>query len=142
MTREEFKKTNDYKLLTRALTSNYPWILGIEPDNLFEEWWDRFETLISFNIVISMEKFLQSYPYMTPYDWTIYRIDKEGFFSSQLGASYYCEDEGNCPKDGIKIHLEVDDFCQNSLERASKVLPKGLLSGRKRVSIYNFISLK
>jgi hypothetical protein len=106
MTREEFKKTNDYKLLTRALTSNYPWILGIEPDNLFEEWWDRFETLISFNIVISMEKFLQSYPYMTPYDWTIYRIDKEGFFSSQLGASYYCEDEGNCPKDGIKIHLK------------------------------------
>jgi hypothetical protein len=142
MTREEFKKTNDYKLLTRALTSNYPWILGIEPDNLFEEWWDRFETLISFNIVISMEKFLQSYPYMTPYDWTIRRIDTEGFFESQLGASYYCEDVQNCPQDGIKIHLEVDDFCQNSLERASKVLPKGLLSGRKRVSIYNFISLK
>jgi hypothetical protein len=132
MTKEEFKNSLDYKFLSKSLKQQFPYLVGIEPIDNFEDKESLYPNFIHVDFIFSLEKLLETFPYWEPYTWTKQDLNKQGFSESYtLGALVNCSDEDNCPEEPIKVVIGIEQYGEKTLKNSKKALPRGMRSSKE-----------
>lgn len=132
MTKEEFKNSFDYKLLSRALKQRFPYLIGIEPSDNFEVKESEYPNFIFIDFIFSLEKLLETFPYWEPFIWTKQDLNKQGFSESlTLGSLVNCIDENDCPEEPIKVVIRMENYGQETLKTSKKLIPQEMRSSKE-----------
>jgi len=132
MTKEEFKKSLDYKLLSKSLKHRFPYLIGIEPTDNFEVKESEYPNFIFIDFIFSLEKLLETFPYWEPFIWTKQDLNKQGFSESlTLGSLVNCIDENDCPEEPIKVVIRMENYGQETLKTSKKLIPQEMRSSKE-----------
>jgi len=132
MTKEDFKDSIDYKLLSKALKQQFPYLIGIEPTDNFEDKDLEYPNFIHIDFIFSLEKLLENFPYWEPFTWTKQDLNRQGFSESYtLGSLVNCADENNCPEEPIKVTIGIEQYGENILKTSKKLIPKEMRSSKE-----------
>lgn len=132
MTKEEFKKSLDYKLLSKSLKHRFPYLIGIEPTDNFEAKESEYPNFIFIDFIFSLEKLLETFPYWEPFIWTKQDLNKQGFSESlTLGSLVNCIDENDCPEEPIKVVIKMENYGQETLKTSKKLIPQEMRSSKE-----------
>ena len=132
MAKEEFKKSLDYKLLSKSLKHRFPYLIGIEPTDNFEVKESEYPNFIFIDFIFSLEKLLETFPYWEPFIWTKQDLNKQGFSESlTLGSLVNCIDENDCPEEPIKVVIRMENYGQETLKTSKKLIPQEMRSSKE-----------
>lgn len=143
MTKEEFKNSIDYKLLSKGLKQRFPYLIGIEPADNFEDKESEYPNFIFIDFIFSLEKLLETFRYWEPFTWTKQDLNKQGFSESYtLGSLVNCADEDNCPQEPIKVTIEMEVYGEEILKTTKKLIPKEMRSPKEILSVQKIYVVK
>jgi len=132
MTKEEFKNSLDFKLLSKSLKHRFPYLIGIEPTDNFEVKESEYPNFIFIDFIFSLEKLLETFPYWEPFIWTKQDLNKQGFSESlTLGSLVNCIDENDCPEEPIKVVIRMENYGQETLKTSKKLIPQEMRSSKE-----------
>lgn len=125
MTKEEREKSVEFKIINRALKQRYPYLIGVEVPDDTEEKDLNYPGFIFIDMIFSLEKLLNEFPYWEAFRWTIKDIEDKGFSDAYyLGSLVNCADEENCPTEALDIQTEIIRYGEKVLENTNRVMKK------------------
>jgi hypothetical protein len=119
MTTEYITNNPEFKAAIRSLKKKYPYILGFEFPNGFEEKLREYQTIIPIKLVISMDKIKEFYPDWVPLWYIEPTIERESRFDAIYLSSAWDTSENDEPK-------KLEETFKKDIERVHKnnVLPR------------------
>lgn len=125
MTREDIKKNLEFKAVMKSIRNKYPFIVGYELPDDFENKWNEYTSILPVRFIVSFEKLKEMFP-----DWELMfyvpsYLEKDGSYDSIYLSTSFDTSENDGP---TKVEKDIENIADRV--RSSKVIPQKMKINR------------
>ena len=125
MTEEDILKNLEFKSTMKSIKNKYPFIVGYELPEDFENKWNEYTSILPVRFIVSLSKLQEIFP-----DWELMfyvpsYLKSNGYFDSVYLSSAFDTSENQKPRD-----VERDFETISNRVRKSKIIPSNMKINR------------
>jgi hypothetical protein len=135
MTREDLTSNLEFKSVIKSIRNKYPFIVGYQIPDDFEDKWVRYPSIIPLRYVVSLSKLKEMFPDWKPMFYVPSYIKQDGYYDGVYMSNGFDTTENEEPR---KVEKDIENISERV--RKTKVIPSQMKINRHIVpSSFRFI---
>jgi hypothetical protein len=107
---EIVKSSHHFRIIMNVVKKRFPYVVGYEIDENFDEKWDEYELNFFVNLILSAEKVSQYRPNWEKHFWVDGYLERDGFYDSLFISSIYELKDGDSGPTPSEDEKSIDDL--------------------------------